>query len=131
VLAAESPVPVRFLGMRRDVRRLLTAFDLFVLPSRSEGLPLALLEAMAAGCPVVATRVGEVATVLREGALGALVPAEEPLSLAHAMTAAMHDANARQRVAHEAIDVIRDHYSLDRMVDRYEQLYRGASAVES
>jgi glycosyltransferase involved in cell wall biosynthesis len=78
---------VRLLGERSDVPALLAAADLFVMSSRSEGLPFALLEAMAAGLPIVATRVGDIPRAL--GTAGALVPPGEPAELAAAVTRAL------------------------------------------
>ena len=76
---------VRFLGHRRDVPQLLAASDLFVLPSLFEGLPLALLEAMAAGLPVVAARACGIKEVVQEGATGRLVPVQDPGALTDAI----------------------------------------------
>ena len=73
-----------FAGHRADVGELLPAFDLFVLPSLREGLPFAVLEAMSAGLPVVATRVGGVPEAVAEGVTGLLVPADDPDALADA-----------------------------------------------
>ena len=78
---------VRLLGERSDVPTLLAAADLFVMSSHSEGLPFALLEAMAAGLPIVATRVGDIPRAL--GTAGALVPPGDPAELAAAMTRAL------------------------------------------
>jgi len=76
---------VRFLGFRSDVPDLLAACDLFVLPSLFEGLPLSVVEAMAAGKPVVATRVGGTDEAVEHGVTGLLVPAEDATALASAI----------------------------------------------
>ena len=76
---------LHLLGLRDDVDTVLAAGDVFVQPSRSEGLPLAVLEAMAAGLPVVATRVGGVAEAVAEGETGYLVPSGDPPALAAAL----------------------------------------------
>jgi glycosyltransferase involved in cell wall biosynthesis len=87
---------VRFLGRRDDVPDLLGAADLFVLPSLFEGLPLAVLEAMAAGLPVVATRAGGTAEVVDDGVTGHLVPAGDVAALADAVADLLrHPARAR------------------------------------
>src|SRR5205807_4507369 len=75
---------LHLLGLRSDVADVLAAADLFVLPSLSEGLPLALLEAMFAGLPIVASRVGEIPTALVDGECGVLVPPGDPAALAAA-----------------------------------------------
>src|SRR5205823_14264412 len=84
---------VRLLGERADVPALLAAADLFVMSSHSEGLPFALLEAMAAGLPIVATRVGDIPRAL--GTAGALVPPGEPAELAAAVTRALVSSDWR------------------------------------
>ena len=76
---------VRFLGSRRDVARILAASDGFVLPSLWEGLPIALLEAMAAGLPCVATEVSGTEQVVVDGETGILIPPGDPLALAKAL----------------------------------------------
>jgi glycosyltransferase involved in cell wall biosynthesis len=79
---------VRFFGHCDNVARLLPAVDLYIQPSRNEGLPLAVLEAQAAGAPVVATQVGDVASAVCPDS-GALVPPEDPAALAAAIDAAL------------------------------------------
>src|SRR5204862_3171720 len=76
---------LHLLGLRADVSAVLKAADIFVLPSLSEGLPLALLEAMFAGRPIVASEVGEVGTALAGGEVGALVPPADAAALAVAL----------------------------------------------
>lgn len=89
---------VHFAGYRRDVPQLLGALDLYVHPARFEGMPNALLEAMAAGCPIVATDVDGNSELIRDGEHGWLVPADVPLALAGALKAALTDpAEARRR----------------------------------
>src|SRR5207245_11689910 len=78
---------LRFLGHREDVHDLLSIYDIFVLPSLSEGMPLALLEAMAAGLPAVATQVGGVTEVLEDRKTGLLVPPGDSRALADMIVA--------------------------------------------
>jgi glycosyltransferase involved in cell wall biosynthesis len=89
---------VRFLGSRDDVPSLLAASDLGVVPSRSEGLPLALLEAMALGRAVVATHVGGIADLLVDGQHGWLVPAGNPEALGTAISGALANPEARRQI---------------------------------
>jgi len=115
---------VHLLGLRQDVDRVLLAADVFVQPSRSEGLPLAVLEAMAAALPVVATRVGGVGEAVVDGETGILVaPADSP-ALAGALRAvlAMPDRGAALGQAGRE-RAIRD-FSVRQMIDRYCALYR-------
>jgi glycosyltransferase involved in cell wall biosynthesis len=106
VEAARLVDRVHFLGSRRDVPELLAASDSFVLPSLWEGLPVALVEAMASGLPIVATTVSGTSQVMVDGTTGWLVPPGNAPALAAAMTALLSDpvrasamsANARERV---------------------------------
>jgi len=90
---------VLFTGVRDDVPGLLPAFDVFAMSSRYEGLSIALLEAMAAGVPPVATRVGGIPEVIRDGTDGLLVPPGEPGLLAEALAEVAHDPSRRRQLA--------------------------------
>ncbi len=134
-LAAELAITdrVHLLGLRDDVDRVLLAGDVFVQPSRSEGLPLAILEAMAAGVPVVATRVGGVAEAVVDGETGILVAPGDSPALASALRAvlAMPDVGAGLGQAGR-VRAIKE-FSVERMVERYRRLYRSlrGSVTES
>ena len=118
---------VRFLGPRGDVPDLLAASDAFVLPSRREGMPVALLEAMASGRAIVAARVGSVPEVLEEGAAGLLVRAEDSRGFAEAMgRLVMSPDLARDLGARAAAAAGR--YTASRMAANYERSYREAGA---
>ncbi len=114
---------VRFLGERADVERLLAAMDVFVLSSREEGIPNALLEAMAAGRPAVATAVGGTPEVLRDGATGWLVPAREPGALAAALGDALARPEEARRRATAARRAVEDGMSIEVMARRHEAFY--------
>lgn len=112
---------VRFTGAVTDVASYLRAADVFALPSRTEGLPVALLEAMACGLPSVATRVGGTPEVLEDPESGWLVPSQTPSELGAALLEALGaEAGARGAAARERV-VAR--YSLDEVARRYVQLY--------
>jgi glycosyltransferase involved in cell wall biosynthesis len=114
---------VTWLGERSDVDRLLPHLDVFVLSSREEGIPNALLEAMAAGRACVATRVGGNAEVLEDGRTGWLVPAQDPEALALALEHALRDpAEAARRAAAARAAMIAER-SIDVMVRRHEAFY--------
>jgi glycosyltransferase involved in cell wall biosynthesis len=119
-LAVEDAVTL--VGYREDAARVASAFDLFVLSSRHEGLPVALLEAMAAGRPVVATRVGGVPEVVRDGSEGILVPPGDPEALAAAMVTVLADADLRARLGEAARRRAAD-FDIRRTVRRHEEVY--------
>ncbi len=113
----------RFLGARQDVPRLMAALDVFALPSRTEGLPLALLEAMAMGLPIVATRVGGVPDVLRDDYSAKLVPSEDDVALRATLARLRDDRTEAARLGRQAReDSVR--YSSATMAKRYGELYR-------
>ena len=93
---------VRFLGNREDVPALLAACNIFVLPSLWEGLPLAVLEAMAAGKPIISTRIEGIAEVLGEGECGILVPPGNSTALAEVIANVLRDASLANRLASAA-----------------------------
>ncbi|HUP71167.1 MAG TPA: glycosyltransferase [Acidimicrobiales bacterium] len=108
-------------GEVADVAPLLVAFDVFCLPSAWEGMPGALLEAMAAGLPVVATRVGGVGEVVDHGVSGLLVaPGDDVAALAGAIAAAAE----RPELGRHAQEAVRDRFSETAMIDAYDRLWR-------
>jgi sugar transferase (PEP-CTERM/EpsH1 system associated) len=115
---------VIFTGIRRDVPEILTLLDVFVLPSLWEGLPIALLEAMAAGLPVVATRVGGVPEVVVDGVTGLLVPPRDPEALSKAILKLLQNSDLRQKMGRSGRERVREHFSVERMVQDTEALYQ-------
>jgi glycosyltransferase involved in cell wall biosynthesis len=114
---------VRIVAPTPDIVGLLRDCDVFVQPSLREGLPQAMLEAMAAGKPVVATDVSSHAVVLDGGRCGALVDPLDPIALADAMLAVIADPDSAAAMARRGQERVRDHYSLPRMVREYAELY--------
>lgn len=115
---------VQFLGQRADKADLLDACDLFVLPSRAEGLGVAALEAMALGRAVVASSVGGLGEVVVHGETGRLVAPEDPDALAGALGELVQDAELRARLGEAGAERVRQHFLAERMVHDYEKLYR-------
>jgi glycosyltransferase involved in cell wall biosynthesis len=113
---------VHLLGFRSDIQNVLASADVFVLPSLSEGLPLALLEAMSRGLPVVATDVGEVAAVLGADS-GLVVPPGNAASLAMALQRLLTDRPAAERFGRAARRRVASDFGLRQMVERYSELY--------
>src|SRR5204862_1696003 len=124
-LAAELSLAerVRFEGWREDARRYLTTFDVFVLPSRFEGFPLAVVEAMLARLPVVASAVGSVPEAVREGKTGLLVPPEEPAALAVALQRLLAAPSLRLRLGDQGRALALDRFTSAAMARSFERLY--------
>lgn len=115
---------VRFLGTRRDVPFVLRALDLFVQPSRWEGIPLTLLEAMAAGLPVISTRVGRAGEIIEPGHNGLLVPPADSVALAAAILEAYRHPEARRTWAQRGCRTVAEKYSERRMLGEFADIYR-------
>jgi glycosyltransferase involved in cell wall biosynthesis len=119
---------VRWPGMVDEAGRLCRAFDAFVLSSRTEGIPIALLEAMAAETPVVVTRVGGVPDVVTEKE-ALIVPPEQPELLAKAIEQVRSDADQTAERVANARARLHTAFSRDRWLDEHEQIYEVASRV--
>jgi glycosyltransferase involved in cell wall biosynthesis len=113
---------VCFLGFRADVPRILTQLSMLAIPSRSEGTPLVLLEAMCAGVPVVASAIGGIKDVLRQGKEGLLVPPDDPAALAGALCSLLLDPE-RTRSMGEAGRQRGGQFVFAEMVDAIEKTY--------
>lgn len=114
---------VHFTGTRRDVAAILPTFDLFVLPSRWEGLPNAVLEAMASARPVVATAVGGTPEVVVEGVTGLLVPVGDQAALNGAIERLLADKSRRTTMGEAGRKHVQDRFSVHFMVDKVQALY--------
>jgi glycosyltransferase involved in cell wall biosynthesis len=116
---------VHFLGTRPDIPELMGTSDVLVLATGSEGLPLVLLEGMAAGIPVVATDIPACREALDGGRCGALVPPGDPEALAMALENTLGEPQQTNELVRTASRRVRDHYDLPLMVERYAGLLRG------
>jgi glycosyltransferase involved in cell wall biosynthesis len=114
---------VHLLGLRSDIGALLHSADLFVHPSLAEGLPLAVLEAMFAGRPIIATSVGAVSEVLDEGKAGMLVPPGDPNALAEAIHGLLADRTRAEELGTRASIRARREFGVTKMAVRYTRLY--------
>ena len=115
---------VRFLGWRRDLSVIYAATDVFMLTSRNEGTPVALIEAMASGVPGVSTDVGGVKDVIDSADVGARVPDGDVAGLAAHLVRYLADPDLRRRTGQRARAAVLDRYSLDRLVGDITSLYR-------
>lgn len=116
---------VRLLGLRKDVPAVLKGIDLFVLPTFEEALGTSIVEASAMGKPVVATRVGGVPEVLREGETGLLVEPEDPVGLAEAVVRLLKDRPLMESMGKKGRRLVEKEYTTERMVERMYGLYKG------
>jgi glycosyltransferase involved in cell wall biosynthesis len=112
-----------FFGHQPDVARRLDEADIFVLPSRSEGFPNAVLEAMAAGLPVVASDIAALRELIEHERTGLLIPSGVPRVLADTVCRLMGDAIFAGQLGEQAASDVRARYSFDRMVGAFESLY--------
>lgn len=117
---------VHLLGLRRDVAQILHALDVFVLSSHSEGMSLAILEAMSAQRPIVATDVGGNSLLLDGGRCGVVVPPRDPHALAEAILELLTNREKAQQLAHNARQRFLEHFTIDAMGKRYLQVYEKA-----
>jgi glycosyltransferase involved in cell wall biosynthesis len=119
---------VRFMGFRPNVQDYLRRLDLLVMPSLHEGLPFTLLEAMYHRIPVVASRVGGLAEVIRDDVNGVLIQPGDPAGLAAAIEQLYHDADRRRRISDNAYQTVIGNFLIDGMAEQYLATYREAMA---
>jgi glycosyltransferase involved in cell wall biosynthesis len=115
---------VLFAGYRPDARALMAEFDVFVIPSRNEGLPVALLEAMALEKPIVSTAVGGIPEVLEHERSGLLVHSERPNELAAAIRRLLEDRSLAERLGKEAARVVRARFTSEKVAEQLLRVYR-------
>lgn len=121
--AAGLHADVRFLGERNDATALMQSADFLVLPSSYEGMSNVLMEAMAAGCPVVASDVGGNPELVDDGLTGLLFPSDDADALARRLLAMGHDGELRQRLSRQGAQTARQRYSVAQMVKATTAVY--------
>jgi glycosyltransferase involved in cell wall biosynthesis len=126
-VSASATGRLRWHGSVPDAGSLFPAFDLFVLSSRTEGTPMVLFEAMAAGVPIVATAVGGVPDVLSDKE-AVLVPAEDPHALAEAIRGVLGSPDAAAARARAARTRLEEHFGVGAWVEAHQEVYRSAMA---
>lgn len=114
---------VKFLGIRRDVDELMKLSKVFVLPSRWEVLPIVLLEAMANGIPVIATRVGGIPEVFEDGVDGFLIKPEDPYELADKIKFALNNPDICEKLKMNAFEKAKREYSIESYTRKILQIY--------
>ncbi len=118
-------------GFRSDVAKFLPHLELVVLPSYTEGLPVVLLEAFAAGVPAVATAVGGTPEVITDGTNGYLVPPGDPAALAARILDALRDEPARVAMGIHGRQTVRDHFTFAEQSTRYQALFNRLVQIDS
>lgn len=114
---------VKFLGFRNDVPRLLSNFNVLAHSTRTEGMGIAILEAMAAGVPVAASRVGGIPEIVEDGITGRLVPPGDDRALAAAIEELLDDAQRAAEMARRAALRVEERFTVARMCEAYASLY--------
>ena len=117
-----SDAPVTLHGLIKSPQEALSHSGLLVLPSLAEGFGLVLIEAMAAGVPVVATNVPGIRDVIRHGQNGLLVPPADPIALVDAIRLVVEDATLRAKLIHNGLDEVRSRYTWEAVLPQYQQL---------
>ena len=120
---------VRLMGPRSDMPGVYASLDVMVSASRQEGLPMAILEGLASGCALIATPVGAVPSVVRDGDTGVMVPPGEPTLLAAAMVRLLQDDGLRRALGAAGRRVIAEEFSAARMATEYLRVYEAAMAA--
>ncbi len=121
---------IHFLGWRADLETILPEMDVVICASKNEGTPVALIEAMAAGVPVLSTDVGGVADLVAHGETGWLVPAGDPPALAQAIQRLLGDATLRARLAAAGRPAALERHGVDGLIRRVEALYTALLAAK-
>lgn len=116
---------VIFAGFRDDVADIIATMDIFVMPSISEGLPMAILEAMAAKKPIVASAVGGIPLVIKDRETGILIKPKDSDSIYEALTHLLKDEKLALEIAANARKLLENEFTVDVMIRKYENLYRG------
>jgi glycosyltransferase involved in cell wall biosynthesis len=114
---------VIFTGWRRDLPRIYSDLDVLVVSSNNEGTPVSAIEAMASGCPVVATRVGGLPDLIDDGETGYLVPREGAPTLGAAVLGLLRDREAARRIVERARTRVAERFTSERLVADIEHLY--------
>jgi glycosyltransferase involved in cell wall biosynthesis len=122
---------VLFIGARLDMPEVLRLFDLYVLPSLWEGLPIVILEAMAAGCPIVATNVGGNSMAIRDGENGTLIEPKNPVMIASEVIRLLSDEPLRKSYTKRGFELFKEQFSAEVMTRKYEKLYLRETERES
>jgi len=122
---------VIFAGIRNNIPEILTIADVFVMSSLTEGMPISLLEAMAAKVPVIATKVGQIPRIIEDGKSGVLVEPKDSSTLADAIFEILHNKEKAKQLAENAFSKVQQEFSSEKMAEKYRNIYDSlASSVK-
>lgn len=124
-----SDVKIDFLGLRTDIPVLLQLADLVILPSRWEGLPMILLEAMAAHKPIIATEVGGIPEVVQHNISAWLVQRENPRAIANGIDLLLNSMSLRNSLGEQAFKTVQNQFSIEVAVDKLLRIYQDALKI--
>jgi len=122
---------ITFMGLCEDIRGILSALDIMVIPSLNEGMGRSLLEAQALGIPVIATNVGGIPEVVKDGMTGILVPPRDSPALARAIIKLLKDRSLREKMGEEARKWVDQRFSAETMVKKVADLYEKLKCLEN
>ena len=114
---------VSFLGHRRNVEEIVSLFDVYVCCSLTEGLPIAMIEAMALRRPIVATRVGGIPELIEDGVSGILVPPKDPDSIANAILDILNGPELGHRLGENAVKQYKEKFELSSIAEQLNNIY--------
>jgi len=117
---------VKLVGFQKEIEHTLLSLDIFVLPSVIEGFPMILLEAGAIGIPIIASTVGGIPELIRDGTDGLLVPQKSEVALANAITRVANDPSLGEGMAEKLRSRIQERFTLERMTKNILEVYRTA-----
>jgi glycosyltransferase involved in cell wall biosynthesis len=113
-----------FAGFQAEISLYLQAADVFLLASESEGSSFSILEAMAAGCPVIAANVGAIAEIIEDHENGILIPPKSPAAIKEAVLSLLSNQSLREKLCTRGLETVSSRFSLERMVQQYASLYQ-------
>ena len=114
---------IHLLGFRKDIPNLMRTFDIFLLPSLWEGFGIVLIEAMAAGKPVVATDTSSIPEIVEDGRNGILVLPENANAISNALTKLISEPELRTKLGKEGQKIVMEKFTIERMINNYEQIF--------
>jgi glycosyltransferase involved in cell wall biosynthesis len=114
---------IHLLGFRKDIPDLMRTFDIFLLPSLWEGFGIVLIEALAAGKPIVATNTSSIPEIVEDGRNGILVPPENSEAISDALTRLISEPELKTKFGKEGQKIVQEKFTTERMINNYEKIF--------